>query len=133
VEAVTGPDIAEGARWTKQSALADPWRYMDYLLDPDVPEGETTCRLVEGGGTPADYTRYYVGRYSRIAHLAPNGANVYGEHATSCGKWVDRFWLGTGSQDEYDRAAHLSTCDRCIENYLAAHRRRKLDGSAATR
>lgn len=56
-------------------------------------------------------------RYSpngRTAHLIDEADVGKPMQQTLCGRIEsDAWWYGTGSQDEYDRAASLPTCKRC--------------------
>jgi hypothetical protein len=99
---VTGPDIAD-----EKTDVGE-------ALKARIAEA---CRIVAEGRTPRDYTRFYVGPYSRIAHLVPNTLNIYGYGHTVCGRAIDRWWLGTGSHIEYEHAASLPTCARCKTDY----------------
>ena len=58
-----------------------------------------------------ELTRVYA-QYGRMAHL------VYPEHPAQFGQALCRrfprtAWLGTGSQEEYERAARMRLCPRC--------------------
>jgi hypothetical protein len=67
---------------------------------------ETTTRRIQ----LSDYTRLYW-QHGHVAHLMPGySASV---SSTMCGEGPDSWMLGTGSQDEYDKAARLPTCKRC--------------------
>ena len=64
------------------------------------------------GARVSTYTRVYTSAAARVAHLRPDwrgGDRVLcpAESRLLVG------WLGTGSQEEYDRAAALPTCKRC--------------------
>lgn len=58
-------------------------------------------------------TRYewrYVPR-GRVAHAIPFGES-YSKSLCGLYPWTTG-WMGTGNQDEYDRAASLPVCQRC--------------------
>jgi hypothetical protein len=58
------------------------------------------------------YMLRYVPKGTR-AHLLPNGMS---NSKAVCGlyPWTTGWW-GTGSQEEYDRAANLPLCQRCAQ------------------
>lgn len=58
------------------------------------------------------YTRVYETKYSRVCHLlhASHGPSDIAE--VECGD-LRREWLGTGSQNEIERAAALPLCADC--------------------
>jgi hypothetical protein len=58
----------------------------------------------------ADYARLYAPR-GKLAHLSPPWAR--GDVLCRDDPRALEDWLGTGSQDEYDRAASLPLCGRC--------------------
>jgi hypothetical protein len=61
----------------------------------------------------SDHGRVYFKR-SRVAHLMPPGYLMGG--STLCG--LQAWWkgtYGTGSQDEYERAASLPLCQHCAD------------------
>jgi hypothetical protein len=55
------------------------------------------------------WTRVYK-RGQREAHIKEL---VYSAHARKPDRWFDG-WLGTGSQEEYDRAAAMPLCPHCF-------------------
>jgi transposase len=61
------------------------------------------------GQTGSDWDRMYT---ARTAHLVRR--THYGSRVSACGRfpWPNE-WLGTGSQDEYERAAALPLCKLC--------------------
>lgn len=87
-------------------------RHTDALAIGDAV-GERATYVQESH--PPEYTRVYVGPYSKIAHLVYADQSHWGQ-LTLCGQemrvWRDD-WLGTGSQDEIDHAAELSLCVKC--------------------
>jgi hypothetical protein len=66
----------------------------------------------------ADYVRLYA-PHGKLAHLSPPWA----WREVLCrpdGSRQPQAWLGTGSQDEYDRAASLPLCGRCALIWAAS-------------
>lgn len=61
-----------------------------------------------------NYTKVYFGPSSRVAHLVGNTHRQV-EIQSVCGKFPRWFlgWLGTGDQDEIDRAQALPLCRHC--------------------
>lgn len=62
---------------------------------------------------PEGHARVY-GKTGRFAHLVPLGEEPSGYVIVMC-RLGGRQWLGTGSQDEYDRAASLPVCGQCLK------------------
>jgi hypothetical protein len=62
----------------------------------------------------ADYERRYF-RTGGVAHLVPIGSEI-----SLCNRWSgwEHRWLGTGSQDEIDRARELTMCRRCEQAFV---------------
>lgn len=62
-------------------------------------------------------TRVYF-RTGQVAHILEHGATANRldgtHHRAMCGFWTTN-WYGTGSQDEYERAAALPLCVRCSQ------------------
>jgi len=62
----------------------------------------------------SDYERRYAPT-GKVAHLLR--PHYYGDHVSTvlCGLWAwhASWWRGTGSQDEYERAAALPVCKNC--------------------
>jgi hypothetical protein len=62
-----------------------------------------------------EHTRVYAPR-GRIAHLLrPGGQPAAGRPLALCLLYprLHTSWLGTGSQEEYDKAASLPLCGKC--------------------
>jgi hypothetical protein len=57
------------------------------------------------------YTRMYVKR-GRVSHAVDT---LFGNGGAVCGVYPWMGWYGTGSQDEYDKAASMPRCQRCPE------------------
>jgi hypothetical protein len=52
-------------------------------------------------------TRVYTSARGKVAHLTSQGT------VSLCGLWYPEGFLGTGYQEEYERAADLPVCHRC--------------------
>lgn len=61
----------------------------------------------------AGYEWRYTSR-GRVVHAIRRSSEVIGRCGMGPG-WLSSEWLGTGSQDEYDRAAELPKCKRCVD------------------
>lgn len=57
------------------------------------------------------FTRMYLKR-GRVSHAVNHDA---GHVMSECGLYAWPHWYGTGSQDEYDKAASMPRCQRCPE------------------
>jgi hypothetical protein len=68
---------------------------------------------------PREYTRVYTDG-GTVAHLLDDLLSPNEPNSALCGRspWPG-LWLGTGSQDEYERALDLLTCAPCtgIQNH----------------
>lgn len=65
--------------------------------------------------TPTGYMRVYTRKYGRKAHLIREPDWSYPYPTSVCGiQGSSMWWRGTGSQREYERAAELHTCTRCL-------------------
>ena len=62
---------------------------------------------------PAEHTRVYRKR-GKYAHLVPTGSLPSGYTIVMC-RLGGTGWLGTGSQQEYERAASLPVCGQCMK------------------
>lgn len=99
--------------------------YLDAAPALRCDNGQVIQRVVITGmdvsnppAAPGTYERRYLGSKPQVAHtVAVRG--LYG-HAVSalCGTtpaWFDSAgWRGTGSQEEYEIAAQLRDCKRCV-------------------
>jgi hypothetical protein len=65
---------------------------------------------------PRDYTRVYTDG-GATAHLLDELLSPNQPNSALCGRSPSSpgLWLGTGSQDEYERAADLRLCVFCID------------------
>jgi hypothetical protein len=63
-----------------------------------------------------DCTRLYL-HASAVAHLGYSPRGVFCDVMPQLGE----DWYGTGSQDEYDKAARMPLCRRCQNIWEAAH------------
>lgn len=52
-------------------------------------------------------------RQGKVRHALSYGTARMAQCGRGPGLWDD--WLGTGSQAEYERAAELPTCTRCLK------------------
>lgn len=63
-----------------------------------------------------NFTRVFLSR-GRVAHLLDESRSPnVGTDEALCGAWAglgQAVWLGTGTQDEHERAAELPLCLRC--------------------
>lgn len=65
-----------------------------------------------------EFTRVYSSKRASVAHLLPSGVSPNSAKTVMCGRgpaltvggWA---WLGTGSQNEIDKANGLRTCKDC--------------------
>jgi hypothetical protein len=59
--------------------------------------------------------RRYTSRRAKVAHLFDPIEHAGLVSVALCGLWAwhEHLWRGTGSQDEYERAASLPTCKNC--------------------
>lgn len=59
-------------------------------------------------------TRAYL-PHGEVAHLLTGDTSPNSELPAACGvsPGVGGYWFGTGTQDEYDRAERLPTCQGC--------------------
>jgi hypothetical protein len=72
--------------------------------------------MVGGPTMSPNVTRVYL-RSGRVAHLLDESSSPnVGTDEALCGIWAgfgSAVWLGTGTQDEHERAAELPLCSRC--------------------
>ena len=62
---------------------------------------------------PAEWRYLLRGTVVHAAGLWP-GAPIVSTAPCGIGPWTASGWLGSGDQDEYERAAHLPACRRCV-------------------
>lgn len=64
-----------------------------------------------------DPTKHYERRYTprgKVAHLIFDTDMAHDIPHAVCGWWGQKsYWLGTGNQDEYDKASAMIVCKRC--------------------
>jgi hypothetical protein len=76
----------------------------------DTKEGAQRGRLI----TEPRFDRFYL-PHGQVAHAISNigPRSLYTSAACRTGPGFGSFWLGTGTQDEYEKAATLPRCRRC--------------------
>lgn len=67
--------------------------------------------------TPPPGWQFAYGTAGKVRHLLPESASLNSYRPSRCGigpRWFDLGWCGSGSQDEIELMATLSTCRRCV-------------------